>query len=136
MSITVTYDITIPQGLIVAEAFAPEYVDPDTGGLVRQDFTGYSATFTVWPTPATFDSLHDTEPVLRLTDATGAVELGLFDSDEFGQYGILLYLTQSQTSAIEPFGTGVYNLDIIDPFGHPQIRFHGAIRFAEGERHG
>lgn len=135
MSTRARYDITIPQGMIVAEAFAPEYFDPDSGTLKRKDYTGYSATFTVWRSPATFDSLHDRAPVLRLTDASGAIELGLFESDEFGQYGILLYLTQAQTSALQPFGPGVYNLDIIDPYGHPQLRFYGTIQFEEGERH-
>lgn len=136
MSIRARYDITIPQGLIVAEAFAPEYYDPETETLKRADYTGYRGTFTVWPAPATFNSLHDQPTVLRLTDDSGAIQLGLFDSDEFGPYGILLYLTHHQTSALEPFGRGIYNLDIVDPYGHPQLRFYGTIRFEEGERHG
>ncbi len=135
MSTRARYDITIPQGMIVAEAFAPEYFDPDSGTLKRKDYTGYSATFTVWRSPATFDSLHDGPVVFHATSGDGAVELGLFDSDEFGQYGILLYLTQAQTSGMQPWGRGVYNLDILDGFGHPQLRIRGTIVLEEGTKH-
>jgi len=136
MSIIARHDITIPQGMILAQPFAPEYVDPDTDTIKRKDYTGYSATFHVYASPATLDSLHGEAPILSLTDTSGAIALGLFDGGEFGPYGILLYLTQAQTSALTPWGRGVYNLDIIDPYGHPQLRLQGVITLEEGTRHG
>lgn len=136
MAVSARYDLTIRQGLPLAQPFGPSSPDPVTGNLVPRDYTGYTATFTVYPPPATLESLHDTAPILSLTNASGAVELGLFDGGEFGQYGILLYLTQAQTSALEPFGRGIYNLDIIDAFGHPQLRIQGTIALEEGTRHG
>ena len=130
------FDLTIRQGTILAQPFAPEYEDPDTGALVRADYTGYSATFAIYRSPATLDSLHGEAPILSLTDASGAIQLGLFDGGEFGPYGILLYLTQHQTSILSPWGRGVYNLDIIDPYGKPQLRISGVIELEEGTRHG
>lgn len=131
MSTIARHDITVHQGMIVAEPFAP--TDPD--GLVI-DYTGYSATFNLYASPATLDSLHDLPPILSLSDASGAIEVGLMDSDDFGEYSVLLYLTQQQTSVLEPWGRGVYNLDIIDPFGHPQLRIRGVMQLEEGAHHG
>lgn len=136
MSTTARWDITIEQGMPFAQAFAPEYYDRATDTLKRRDYTGYRATFSLWASPATFDSIHDTPAKLTLTSDSGAVELGLFDSTEFGKYGILLYLTPNQTSNLSPFGRGVYNLDVLDSYGNPQLRIKGVVTFEEGERHG
>lgn len=103
--------------------------------LVAVDYTGYTGAFTIYPAPATLESLHGTAPIFETTDASGAIDLGLFTSSEFGQYGIFLYLTQAITSAMQPWGVGIYNLDIIDGFGHPQLRFEGAISLEEGTKH-
>lgn len=135
MSSKARYDLVVHQGLILAQPFAPEYYDPVSGTLKRKDYTGHTATFTIYGAPATFDSLHDGPVVFHATSGDGAVELGLFDSDEFGQYGILLYLTQAQTSGMQPWGRGVYNLDILDGFGHPQLRIRGTIVLEEGTKH-
>lgn len=135
MSVTARFDITINQGLVLAQMFAPKYLDTDTDTLVAVDYTGYSATFTIFPAPATLQSLHEFDPIFETTDASGAIQLGLFEDETFGEYGILLYLTQGITSAMEPWGVGVYNLDIIDEFGHPQVRFEGAIKLQEGRKH-
>jgi hypothetical protein len=135
MSTTATYDIDVRQGLILAEPFAPMAPDPVTGTLEPVDYTGHTATFTIYGAPATLDSLHDGPVIFTGTDASGTVELGLFDGGEFGLYGILLYLTQAQTSALDPWGRGVYNLDVIDPYGHPQLRIQGVITLEEGTKH-
>lgn len=135
MTTTARYDLTVRQGLILAQPFAPEAEDPDTGALERIDYTGHTATFTIYRAPATLDSLHGAPAVLHLTDADGAVSLGLFDGGHFGPYGILLYLTQHQTSRLSPWGTGVYNLDVSDPYGKPQLRIQGVITLEEGTRH-
>ena len=134
MSVTARRDMTIHQGLVFAQAFAPKYRDTLTNTLIAVDYTGYTGTFTIYPAPATLESLHNTPPIYEASSASGAIDLGLFESDEFGEYGIYLYLTQSITSAMQPWGIGIYNLDIIDEFGHPQVRIQGKIMLEEGSK--
>lgn len=131
MSTVATIDMTIHQGMIFVQSFAP--IDDDNQPV---DYTGYRATFTIYPAPATEDNLHGTTPVLSVTSDSGAIALGLFDGGRFGPYGIQVYLTQAQTSALSPWGTGAYFLDVIDPYGHPQLRIKGPIRLEEGVKHG
>lgn len=131
MTTIVRHDMTIHQGTILAVPFA---MHDDTGAV--QDYTGWTGTFTIYAAPATLDSLHDQAPVINLTSDSGAVNPGLFDGGDFGEYSVYLYLTQAQTSALSPWGTGVYNLDLIDPMGHPQIRIRGVIELEEGKKHG
>lgn len=135
MSTVATIDMTIHQGMIFAQPFAPSVYDETSKSLVARDYTGYRATFTIWPSPATLDSLHGTTPVLSVTSESGAIELGLFDGGRFGEYGILVYLTQTQTSALSPWGTGVFNLDLVDAYNHPHLRIRGTIRLEEGKKH-
>lgn len=131
MTTIVRHDFTIHQGAIFAEPFA--MVD-DT--LATKDYTGWSGTFTIYAAPATFDSLHDRTPLWTFTSASGAINLGLFDGGEFGPYSVYVYLTQAQTSAMTPWGRGVYNLDLIDTYGKPQVRLRGTIELEEGSTHG
>lgn len=130
MSVTVRHDIVVYQGMVLAVPFA---MHDDTGAV--QDYTGYTGTFAIYAAPATLDSLHDQPPILSLTDTSGAVNLGLFDGGDFGEYSAYLYLTQAQTSTLSPWGQGVYNLDIVDPMGHPQVRVRGTILLEEGKKH-
>lgn len=134
MSVVARHDLTIHQGLVLVEPFCPQYKDSATNKMVPVDYTGYSGTFTIYPAPATLESLHDTPPIYEATDADGVVNLGLFESEEFGEYGILLYIPQNVTSAMEPWGVGIYNLDVIDPFDHPQLRIQGKIVLEEGSK--
>ena len=136
MSTVADYDLVVYQGMPLAQPFAPEAEDPETNILHRVDYTGHSATFTVWPNPATDDSLHDGVPILSVTDGSGAIQLGLFDGGPFGSYGILLYLTQAQTSLLRPWGEGGYNLDVMNAYGVPVLRIKGTIRLEEGQQHG
>ena len=134
MPVTARFDFTgddaVTQGMPVAMPFA---ATDDTNMVL--DYTGYTATFQLYPAPATLDSLHDETPILSLTDATGAGELGLFDGGDFGEYNVLLFLDQTQTSALEPFGRGVYFLDVIDDFGRVTLRIRGAMELEEGTTH-
>lgn len=134
MSVVARHDLTIHQGLVLVEPFRPQYKDTYTNTLLPVDYTGYTGTFTIYPAPATLESLHGAAPIYEATDANGVVNLGLFESDEFGEYGILLYLPQNVTSALSPWGVGIYNLDVIDPFGHPQLRIQGKIVLEEGSK--
>lgn len=135
MTTIARHDLTVHQGAVFAHAFAPEYFDPVSGTLTRTDYTGYRATFTIYGAPATLDRLHDGPVVFAGSSDSGAVEVGLFDGGEFGPYGVLLYLTQAQTSALDPWGTGIYNLDVLDDFGRPVLRVRGVITLEEGTKH-
>lgn len=64
-------DMAVKQGMPLAMPFAPE--DPQGN---RIDYTGHTATFQLYRSPATLESLHDQTPILSLTDGSGAIELG------------------------------------------------------------
>lgn len=123
--------LTIYQGTIFAKPFA---MQDDTGEV--QDYTGWSGTLQIFGSPATVDSIHNGPLILSLTSDTGAVNLGKFDGGEFGFYSMYIYLTQAQTSALNPWGTGVMCVDLLDPMGHPQVRIRVNVSLEEGTKHG
>lgn len=125
------HDITIHQGM--DEYYPVRFMEPD-GTVI--DLGDYTATFSLYRAPATLASLHEHDPVLTGDTTNGRVQLGLFDGGEFGFYNCYIGLTSHVTSGLGPWGVGVYNLDIIDPFGHVQYRVRGAISLEEGTRHG
>ena len=125
------HDIVIHQGM--DEYYPIRFMEPD--GTVR-DLADYAASFTLYRSPATLESLHEHQPILTGNTADGKVQLGNFDGGEFGFYNCYIGLTSHVTSALGPWGVGVYNLDIIDPFGRVQYRVRGTIKLEEGTRHG
>lgn len=125
------YDITLHQGM---DEYFPMRIQDRNATI--PDLAEWSATFRLYKAPATLDSLHDEAPVLGGTSSDGRVMLGLFDGGEFGDYNVLITLPSAQTSALAPWGRGVYNLDIIDPFGHVQYRVRGTVVLEEGSKHG
>lgn len=56
-------------------------------------------------------------------------------SPEFAIHNILIHLGHAVTSALEAWGQGTYNLDLIDPLGRPSLRFDGDALLAEGADH-
>lgn len=125
------YDITIYQGM---DEYFPMRIQGRNATI--PDLAEWSATFRLYKAPATLDSLHDEAPVLVGTSSGGRVMLGLFDGGDFGQYNVLLTLTSALTSTLQPWGRGVYFLDIIDPYGHVQYRVRGTVALEEGTKHG
>lgn len=123
------YDIVIHQG--VDEYFPLKIID--SAGNVP-DLSGWTSTHTVYPAPATLDSLHDASPV----DITATVTLGLIDGGDFGDYNGLLSFpaAESSNASLRPWGTGIHILDLIDPYGHVQYRVRGTATMEEGTRHG
>src|SRR5699024_8832452 len=105
------YDITIHQGV---DEYYPMRIQSASGTV--PDLTGWTATFRLYKAPATLASLHDENPIMNGDNTDGTVMLGSYPGGDFGSYNVLLTLTSARTSAATPWGRGVYNLDIIDPY--------------------
>lgn len=124
-------DITIYQGM--DDYFPMKFMEPD--GTVN-DLGSHTGELVLYRAPATLESLHEHEPILTGDTTDGKVQLGRWDGGDFGFYNCYIGLTSSVTSGLGPWGIGVYNLDIIDGFGHVQYRVRGAIHLEEGRRNG
>lgn len=125
------HDIVLHQGM--DEYYPLKFMEKD--GTVN-DLEGWSGTLRLYRSPVSIQSIHDEPPILTGSTDDGKVLLGLFDGGEFGQYNCYIGLTSSVTSSLGPWGVGVYNLDIIDPYGHVQYRVRGAMSLEEGAKHG
>jgi len=53
----------------------------------------------------------------------------------FALHNTLVHLDSAVTSALEAWGQGTYNLDLVDPFGRPVLRFDGDCTLEEGRDH-
>ena len=126
------YDIVLRQGM---DEYFPMRIEDPHGTMA--DLDGWTATLALYRAPATLASLHDEPPV----SAPGAtVTLGTFDGGDpatggFGLYNVLPAFPSATTSALSPWGNGIYNIDISDSFGHVQYRIEGTIVLVEGTRH-
>jgi hypothetical protein len=56
-------------------------------------------------------------------------------SPEHAVTNVLLFLGHAATSALSPWGRGLYNLDLIDPFGHVLPLLAGLCILEEGRGH-
>lgn len=122
------YDITIHQGV---DEYFPMRIQDRHGSV--PDLTDWTSIFRLYRAPATLESLHDASPV----PTPGAiVMLGLMDGGEFGDYNVLLSFPSHTTSELIPWGRGVHNVDVIDPYGHVQYRVRGTVELEEGTKHG
>jgi hypothetical protein len=95
------YDIVIEQGA----SFRRE-INWQPGGVMA-DLTGYTARMHVRADYA------DVSPQVTLTTENGRIAV----SDDSGDYNILLTMTPSTTAALDDWGRGVWDLEIVSGGG-------------------
>lgn len=92
---------------------------------------GMLAVATTWvqEIDGTVVTLRDALP--GVAEAGGAV--WVTDPAWFGMYNLLLYLSAAATSALVPWGEGVYTLDLIDPYGRATRLAQSTAVLQEGD---
>lgn len=84
------------------------------------------------------DASDPTAPGLQLPlprDAALGADVTHF-ADTHMVSNILVHLSHTATSLLTPWGQGLYNLDLIDDFGRPFVRYAGLCCLEEGRPHG